>query len=51
MEMIKNLYSAPLTSVALLEPGSMLASSYQDGGNVFDMTGPGGDIFDLKPIQ
>lgn len=49
--MIKHTYSAPLTGIVVLEPGSMLASSYQDGGNVFDMTGPGGDIFDLKPIR
>lgn len=38
--MIKELYSAPQTSVAVLEPGSMLASSYKDGGNAFEMARP-----------
>ena len=48
MEMIKNLYSAPLTSVALLEPGSMLASSYKDGGNAFDMVQPDDENFNWR---
>ena len=46
--MIKNLYSAPQTSVALLEPGSMLASSYKDGGNAFDMAQPDDANFDWR---
>lgn len=46
--MIKHTYSAPLTSVALLEPGSMLASSYKDGGNAFDMARPDDEIFNWR---
>ena len=38
--MIKHTYSAPLTGIVVLEPGYMLASSYQDGGDVFDMARP-----------